>query len=103
MCDEPNFFETTNFETMSDRSSFVSGQTRYARGNSFNDYILYSRSCLSGALGYKSITAGKTYTLYWFDPVDGSTVTQTKRLVVGLNTLNVPAGMSAECAVWIHD
>jgi hypothetical protein len=97
------FFERTNFQTMTNASAYRSGRTQYARKNTTNDYILYSRSCLSGALGYTNITTAKTYTLYWYDAIDGSTVTQTKSLVAGANTLAVPAGMSAECAVWIHD
>jgi hypothetical protein len=59
---ERTIFERTNVHTMSNASAYRSGRTHYARQNTANDYILWSQSCLSGALSYTNITTAKMYT-----------------------------------------
>jgi hypothetical protein len=97
------FFEATNLPSMSSADAYISAATDYARSDQIGGFILYSDGCTEGALlGYSNVTTGADYSLYWFDAIDGSSSTETKRLTVGANALPAPSHVAGECGVWGH-
>jgi hypothetical protein len=97
------FFESTNWSGMSNSDAAVSGATRYARANPSGDFVMYSDSCIPGAvLGYSNTGREGDYKLEWFDAIDGSTSSGVQHLSVGSNRFTAPAHLSGECGVWVH-
>jgi hypothetical protein len=89
---------------LSNADSIESGTTRYFRKNSGNTKMLvYSETCTSSPYpGVTSVPSG-TFRATWMNTVDGKTATQTISSNGGGHTFGVaPAGIGAECAIWIR-
>lgn len=96
------FFERTNWTGMSNGDAYRFGATDFARRNSSGHLILYSDGCSPGAdLGYSNVPASRYATLYWYDPVDGSSSTETRQVRAGANRFTAPGHVRGECAVWV--
>ncbi len=79
------FMERTDFHKMRPRDDLAAGSTKWVLADPGNSYIAYAYDS-SGPMGVKGIAAGE-YSLTWFDPVDGDTVT--------LSGVSVSAGDAA--------
>jgi hypothetical protein len=94
------FFEQTDFSAMAPNNGRANSDTDYVLSVHPTSYIAYADSG-SGNLGLTTMSAG-VYDFFWFDPVDGDTVTQQDQAVTdGTNTWARPSGIGAEAVVWI--
>jgi len=94
------FFDSVEFDAMAPHDELKHGGTEYVLANPGDSYVAYA-SALSGNLGLKSMTAG-TYTLTWFDCVDGDTITQTNvSVAAGDRTWSKPASIGGELALYV--
>jgi hypothetical protein len=81
-----------------------SGTTRYVRKNSASSKMLvYSESCTSAPYpGVTTLPSG-TFRATWMSTVTGRKVTQTISSNGGVHNLGVPpAGIGAECVIWVR-
>jgi hypothetical protein len=98
-----SFFESTSWADMSSAAEHVSERTRYARAHPGGEFILYSNDCWAeGVLGYTNVRAEEDYVVTWFDPIAGTTTSETRHLSPGANVFPVPSHLVGECAVWVR-
>ncbi len=93
-----DFFESTNFNTMSPRDD-LGNQGTWVLANPGNAYIAYRTA--TGAFTLSGISAGK-YAVTWFDTISGVTLTQSVNLNNGKHTLAKPHSIGNEAAVWVN-
>jgi hypothetical protein len=89
---------------LSNADFIKSGTTRYVRKNSANSKMLvYSESCTSAPYpGVTTLPSG-TFRATWMSTVTGTKVTQTIFSNGGVHNFGVPpAGIGAECVIWVR-
>jgi len=94
------FFEQTNFNTMTSNDGLAFGDTDYLLANPGESYIAYA-DALTGQLGIEAMVAGR-YDLLWFDVVTGTTVLENNMLLPADDqTFTTPGGIGSEVALWV--
>ena len=96
-----DFFEQTNFNTMSPSDTLAAAGTDYVLADGVHhSYIAYAADLVDN-IGLVNMVAGQ-YDFLWFDVVTGATVQQNMVPVSsGNQTWNTPPGLGDELAVWI--
>jgi hypothetical protein len=95
------FFESTNFNEMVPHDELRADGTQYVLAAPGGSYIAYALSP-SKAIGLKAMNAG-TYTLTWFDPATGKSLTQDHvRVSKGGQHWNRPPGFGDEAALYVR-
>jgi CubicO group peptidase (beta-lactamase class C family) len=94
------FMESANFGELEPRDDLAYDGTDYVLASLGETYIAYARN-LSGNVGIRDMRAG-TYDFTWYDPVDGSRITQNDVGVsAGDQTWSQPAEIGTEVALYI--
>jgi hypothetical protein len=96
--------KANNKSDLANADSIKSGTTLYVRKNSGNTkMLLYSETCTTSPYpGVTSLPSG-TFRATWKNTVDGTTVTQTISSNGGGHSFGVPpAGIGAECEIWVR-
>jgi myo-inositol-hexaphosphate 3-phosphohydrolase len=97
-----SFMTSTNFNQMSPHDELKYAGTEYVLALPGESYIAYSSSLPeSGMIGLKNMVAGR-YGFKWFDPANGTTVTQkTVTVAPGNQSWVKPSTIGTEVAVYI--
>ncbi|MEO1061609.1 MAG: hypothetical protein AAFZ07_09340 [Actinomycetota bacterium] len=95
------FMDTTRFSEMEPRDDLAAADTRFVLANPGEHIFVLWANEDPDALGVTGIDPG-TYRLGWFDPVDGTTVTETVEVMDDSASFPVPAGFGAEAVVSVE-
>jgi hypothetical protein len=96
-----NFFEATDFWTLSPRDELKHGQTQYVLASPARGYIAYGNHIESG-LGLKDMAVG-SYAVHWLDCRSGKTADAAQAIsATGDVSFAKPEGFGLECAAWIR-
>jgi hypothetical protein len=91
------FASVSALNSMVPRNDLKYGNTKWVLAEAGKNYVAYSDNATAN-LGVKGLTSG-TYTLTWFDCINGNTVVQDNVSVTSARKIFTrPAGIQAECA-----
>jgi hypothetical protein len=94
------FFESTDFYTMSPHDELAAGGTRWVLADPGRSYIAYSEK-LEKAIGVRGLKPGE-YDLTWLDCRTGKTATARQTAKETDGTFARPDSIGPWCAVWIR-